>query len=275
MIYPLLLPPDLFPLELQPIIYFVLLPLAILVLMGLGLIIWFVVMPSEARTLSLNRLKKKPLVLYETEDGTAHLETATIYPEGFLIGNQSKNMYLIPRPTQKKVVERELKAKGYSKAKIEKLYNVLQEMEEKALSAGILKGLGVRIFFAYQSVGIATSLASLVGLTYTGDKNQYMAIPVIAKTKKVIKPSELALHENKKTKEWFVNVALPVNPNIVQKYFVKNYTQNQLIALFRKGVEVGLAKASNPLGKWLVPLLIILAVVVVIVIGIAVVLGGV
>lgn len=267
MIYPMLLPPDLFPLEMQPLIYFVLLPLACLVMFIVPLVLFFFVFPPEARLYVFNKFQKKPMIDYETEDGTRHLETAKIYPEGFLIGDKSKNIYLLPRPTQRNVIAAELQEllKGdgtkYTEDDIEEIYDTLNKLEKRTLSAGIVKGLGVRIFRAYQSLGLATTLAQLVGLSYVGeDSTAYMAVPIVAKSSKkmgqVLKPSELVLHENKKLKEWYVNVLLPVIPSIAQKFFNKNYTQNQLIALKNWAIEYGKAQASNPLGKWFIYILI-------------------
>ena len=137
-----------------------------------------------------------------------------------------------------------------------------------------MKGLGVRIFRAYQSVGVATSLSQLVGLNSVGDKKKAcMLVPVVAKTNNVVKPTELVLTKDKKLKEFVVNVLLPVVPSTVQKYFSYNYTMNQIIAVYRKGIQVGEERAKNPLGKWLMPLLIILIVVGIVVIGGAMLLG--
>lgn len=269
-----LLPPELFPIELQPIIYFILLPLALIVSLVIPWILYFFVFPPEARLYIMDKIHKKPLIDYETEDGTRHLETAKIYPEGFLIGDKSKNIYLLPRPTQRRIIERELEGQNYTKKQIDQTYRILNELENRVLKAGVVKGLGVRIFRAYQSVGIASSLAQLVGLTYTGNKEQvYMAVPVVAKTKNVIKPTELYLEHDKKLKEWFVKIQLPVIPSVLQKFFNHNYTQNQLIAVFRKGIQIGEARARNPMGKWLIPIIVICLIVGIVVIVAAVALG--
>lgn len=280
MMHPLLLPPELFPLELQPIIYFILLPLAVVVFAFiLPSIFWFIFMTPNARTETLDRLKKRDLIEVQVETGVSFIETVKVRPEGFMVGDKTKNIYVIPRPTQKEVILDEMQTKGATDEDIKKVQDQLKNLEKQTLNASIVKGLGVRKFYAYQSFGIATTLAQLVGLDLEGIENKevYMAVPVVAKTNKrsgPIKPVDLVLNKNERLKEWLVKVVLPVTPSLVQKHFNKNYTQNQLIAIYKAGIEEGKESVSNPLGKWLMPILIIVIIGAVILLGATFLLSG-
>jgi hypothetical protein len=281
MIEPLLLPPELFPESLVPIVYTVLLPLAVIIFaVVLPLAFWFILMTPNARTETLDKLGKKDIVELQTETGTTFEETVTVYPEGFMIGSKTKNIYLVPRPIPKDIIMSELEAQGLTQAKIKKTYKEIKELEKITLNAGVIKGLGVRKYYAYQSVGVATTLAQLTGLDLEGikDKEVYMAVPVVAKTNKkvgqVVKPTELVLDKNEKTKNWLVKVIWPVLPSLVQRHFNTSYLQTQMKALYEHGIAVGMARAHNPMGKWLIPILVIVVVVGVVILGATLFLGG-
>lgn len=286
----LYLPPELFPPEWQPVIYFILLPLTILGLLFKDLIVWFLLYPPEARLYIMDKLfHKKSLLDYEDETGTRYLTMVDVYPEGLLFDVKKKLVFLLPTPINRNQIKAILEAtKDMSKDKINEVFKALDEMEKKTLRAGIVKGLGVRIYRGYQTIGVATSLASLVGLEFDENaleiaeadqkkedlESRFMAIPIFAKLKGRLEPTKLFIEQGKIAKEWTVNVLLPVRPSVVKKYINGVYDQGQLIALYRKGVEEGMARAKSPLGKWLLPIFIIAMLVLGVLIVAGIFLGG-
>jgi len=274
------LPPDIFPVELQPIIYFTVLPTIILLqLVGVA-IIYFIVMPPEARLYLWNKVKKYPMIDYETDSGVRKIECMKPHSEGVNYGLTTGNTYLTPRPISNELIlkvitpeleERvmELRSEGKSKEEIDKdidkkVYAAIKDvrdMERVVLRPSIVQGLGVPIFRCYLSKAIATTLAHLTGLEYSGkSKSTQIAIPLIKKTGKRIEAVELNLGKDKKTDKWVVDVVLPVDPNVVKKWFPYMWTQSQLKASNRISEELGRSKEA---GMWKKYIMIIGAMVVI------------
>lgn len=95
-----ILPPEIFPVDMQPLIYFTLLPLiAIFAFIGVVLlVVVYFMLPAEAKTHAWNKLKKKPLMDHTTNTGQRILETLTTYGEGITIGDKTGNVYILPQP---------------------------------------------------------------------------------------------------------------------------------------------------------------------------------
>jgi len=263
----MLLPPDIFPPDLQPIIYFTLLPLALI----LGLIIvgfvYFVWLPPTAKMYMWNKLKKRPIMDYETEDGVRGQEMVKPYSEGINYGMKTGNTYLTPRPISNELVykvltpeleelEAQLKAKKMSDAEIKeaiekrliKEIRDIRDMERVVLRPSVDKDLGVPVYRTYQSKAIATTLAHIIGLEYDGEsKTTSIAVPLIKKTGQRIEPIELNLGKDSKTGEWIMKTSLPVDPNVVKKWFKYMWTQSQIKASNRISEEIGRDKEA---GMW-------------------------
>lgn len=273
MINPLsLLPPDLFPAEMQPLIYFTILPTIIGLLLFVMIIFWVFILPPEGKLYVKNKFKKYPMIDYETDDGVRMIETMKPYTEGVNYGRLTGNTYLTPRPISNELIlkvltpeltdlEQELFDKGKTKdevaqalnEKLDKEIKKVRDMERVVLRPSIVKGLGVPIYRSYQSKAIATTLAHLVGLEYSGDsKSAMIAIPLIKKTGKRIEAVELNLGKDSKTDEWIVPVSLPVDPNVVKKWFPYMWTQSQIKASNRLSEEIGQDKVAGMWKKYII-----------------------
>lgn len=258
-----IIPPDLIPVDLQPLFYFTLLPLALILGIIVVVVGYLLILPPEGRLYMANKLKKLPMVDYETDEGVRCIEMIKPYTEGVNYGVSTGNTYLTPRPIANETIlevitpdliklENKLKTEGEKDANIAKILesvfreeiNKVREMERIILKPSTVRGLGVPIYRAYQSKALATTLAHLVGLEYTSDDNQQtqFAVPVVAKTGKAIQPVNLLIEKGKTKKvldEWVVNVLLPVDPNVVKKWFPYMWTQSQIKASNKISEEVG------------------------------------
>jgi len=274
-----MLPPDLFPPSMQPLIYFVILPLIVYFGIAFVAICWFIVFPPEAKLYILNRLRKKPMVDYDDESGTRHLETAKIYPEGILKCDKSKNIFFLPRPISNKYITQLLQAEkpNMTKDQIEKMLKTIRESEKTTLKPSIVKGTGTPIFRGWQSKAIVTNMATLVGLeNNSNSKNMLVAIPIATKDNIRLNPAQLLIKKGKETigvaKEWVANVLLPVDCSVIQKWFDPQYTQSQVTGLQELSERIGAAKNKNVLMKWM-PLIIIFIIVMAVIMIAALFLG--
>lgn len=286
-----LLPPELFPPEMQPIIYFTLLPTIIGLQSAIMFIIYFFVMPPEAKLYLWNKLKKYPMIDYETDDGVRAIEMIKPYTEGVNYGMKTGNTYLTPRPISNELIlkvitpdleemAQKMKSQGKTDAEIEEAANKkvdeeikkVREMERVILRPSIVKGLGVPIYRAYQSKAIATTLAHLVGLEYSGNsKSTNIAVPIVKKTGKRIDPVELNLGKDKRTDEWIMNTSLPVDPNVVKKWFRYMWTQSQIKASNRISEEIGREKEE---GYWKKMIMVVVVIGALLAIGIVAMMIG-
>jgi hypothetical protein len=123
-----ILPPEIFPSDMQPLIYFTILPLIVIfAFIGLVLlIIVYVMMPIEAKTHLWNKLKKKPLMDHTTNTGQSILETITTYGEGITIGDRTGNVYILPQPIGMDMIVQQI-APELEAIKNYVLYNILQQ----------------------------------------------------------------------------------------------------------------------------------------------------
>ena len=285
-----LLPPELFPTDMQPLVYFTILPTIIGLLIFLIVLTYVFILPPEAKLYLWNRFKKDPMIDYETDEGVRKLETMKSKSEGVNYGMKTGNTYLTPRPISNELLlsvitpdlealERELKKTGKKDEKGKKIdytddeikmlidqkayeeIRKVREMERAVLRPSIVAGLGVPIYRCYQSKAIATTLAHLIGLEYSGDsKSTQIAIPLVAKTGKRLEAVELNLGKDKKTGEWIVNAMLPVDPNVIKKWFKYMWTQSQIKASNRISEEIGRDKEQ---GFWKRAILIVAAIAII------------
>ncbi len=242
--------------------YFTVFPL--MVILGIFLLVflaimWFLWVPPEAKVYTINKLNKQIMLDYETEDGIRHLETAKAYTEGILVGNKTKNVYFLPRPISNEAVKKLLQQENITEDEIQKVVDNIRDMETKTLRAGIVSSLGCRIYRAYQSKAVATTLNTLVGLEHSGeDKTIPMVLPAITTTDKILKKVKLKstskkdeliqkINEKLETGQNIIRVLLPVDPALVQKFFNAQYTQSQQRARDRISEAIG---ASEEKGYW-------------------------
>lgn len=285
-----LLPPDIFPPEMQPIIYFTLLP-TIIIIMAIIFVVIYLYAPKVSKMYFFNKLKKLPIVDYETDDGRRGQETVTPYTEGVAFGNTTKTPYLFPRPLSNKLILykltpelEETKQKMLKEGKTEeqitkKLEEIIteeikdaREMERVVLRPSIDKDIGVPIYRAYLSRVNATTLAHIVGLENTGkSKSSIIAVPIVKKTGKRLEPVELNIGKDKKTDSWAMPVALPVDPKVIKKWFSLMWNPSQLTASNLVSEQIGLKNAE---GFWKKFMIIICVMVGILLIGIVAMMMG-
>jgi hypothetical protein len=271
-----LLPPEMFPPEIQPLIYFTLMPLAIGFLLLFMLGAWFIWFPPEARLYIMNKLHKKTMFDVENEAGVRFLDTGTILPEGIAVLDKSKLTLLIGRPVSNDRVAMELaKMKpNVTLSELESVIKKIRDVEKVTLKPSIVKGLGCRIFRVYQSFGVATSLANLVGLEYSGQsKTTPLAIPILAKTGKRLSPAKLFIKKGIELAEWIVPVALPVDATVSKLWSHLDVSPLQADKLVYLGERRRELQQGSSLRKWL-PYILLIIIIIVIALGAILLLGG-
>jgi hypothetical protein len=274
-----MMPPEMFPPDLQPIIYFTLMPSIILFGALFLVVFWFLVIPPEAKTYIKNKLSKKDMFDVETESGVRILDTGKIYPEGIAILDKTKLIVPVPRPVPNQQLQLNLAASGeLTEDKLAEVKSAVQDAERLTLKPSVVKGLGCRIYRVFQSTALATTLATLVGLEYDGNsKHSFMAIPVLTKNGKRVEPATLLIKKGKKSvgelNDWVTKVFLPVDPNVIRKYFNPQFSPSQADAMQKLGEALERERSGSMLKKWMFPLIII-AMVVVVAIILVVMLGG-
>lgn len=269
-----LLPPSVFPTELQPLIYFTLMPVALIFGAVFLLLFWFLFMPPEAKLYIKNKFSKKDMFDVETESGVRILDTGTIYPGGLAILDKTKLKLLIGRPIPTDQIKMSLPDNVSNKG-LKKIIKAIRNTEKTTLKGSIVKGLGCKIHRVYQSSAIVTSLATLVGLEYDGNgKSTQMAIPVLAKTKKQIEPTNLFIKKGMELKEWIVDVALPVEPSVIRAWSHLQVSPQQTDKLYYLGERLADLKQGSVLKKWLVPIILIVVVIAIVLIAVVLLSSG-
>jgi len=278
MIQPLnLLPPDLFPPDIQPLIYFTIMPAIIIFGIVFLIFFWILIIPPEAKTYIKNRIWKKDMFDVETESGVRILDTGKIHPEGIAVLDKTKLILPIPRPIPNQQIQMAMTSMGIEQNEINTIIKQVQEAERITLKPSIVKGLGCRMYRVFQSTALATTLATLVGLTHDGNsKSALMAIPVLAKNGKRIEPAKLLIKQGEKLTEltqWIVKVALLVDPNIIRTFFNPQFSPSQADAIEHLGELKERARSGSILKKWMLPIILIV-IIVIIAISAVVLLGG-
>lgn len=291
-----ILPPDLFPPSIQPLVYFTLLPLA-LILCGVGFLVFYLlVLPPEAKTYLWNRFKKKDMFDVETESGVRILDTGTIYAGGIVKLDKTKLVFPIPRPIPNQQIRMNMASNGMDMKNVDKVMKKVQEAEKATLKPSIVKGLGCRIYRMFQSTALATTLATLVGLEYNGNsKTSVMAVPLLAETGekaklhlknskptksginvagKRVEPAKLFIKKGTEVKEWLVDVLLPVDPNVIRKWFDPQFSPTQADDIQHLGERLERERAGSALKKWLAPIFIIMMIVIVAIIAVVLLSSG-
>jgi hypothetical protein len=283
-----ILPPELFPPELAPLIYFTILPLIILVggMVLVIILVLYITSPHEAKIHFWNRFKKK-LILDTEMHGRAKLETATTYPDGINIGDKTNNVIAAPQPTsmqeiaeglhdQFEAIEKDLTEKNtQAKEKLtnEQLVELIQntqaslfnqevkrinEYEREAIHASTTS-YGAPILRVYGARAVATTLAQLAGLSYKGEnKTTRLAIPILAKNKQRIEPAQLFLEKDKELKNYYMNIGLPVDPSVAKKWFPKSYNPSIINSIEENAELVGQNKQKKK-DRMLLYMMIVLA----------------
>jgi len=291
-----MLPPELFPTELQPLIYFTLLPLAILFGLVMVIVIYLFFIPSEGKTHMWYRIKKLPLMDHETNEGIRILEPMKSYGSGINVGTKTGNNYLIPQPIsmntilmelqpQLQQIEKEMKEKHPNvnpelirkkQAEIvDEEIKEIRKMERVLLSPSICKGSGAPIWRSYGSKAIGVKLAHLVGLSYEADNTETrLAIPLSVKTGKRLEPAKLFFENGKPTvDQWTMPVSLPVNPSIVKKWFPKMWNPAQIAALKQIHEEIG-RKGAEKNQKQLIMIMAFMAGMVILAVVVGLIMSG-
>lgn len=267
-----LLPPDMFPPDLQPLIYFTLMP-AIIICGFIGLIMFYIlVVPPEAKTYIWNKISKKDMFDVETESGVRILDTGKIYPEGIAKLDKTKLTVPIPRPIPNQQIKLNMASQGMTQDKMDEVIKQVREAERSTLKPSIVKGLGCRIYRVFQSTALATSMKALVGLEYDGNsKTSVMVIPVRNNKQKINLTS--LLKKGRKADEVIMDVALPVDPNVIRKWFDPQFSPSQADAIQHLGEQLERERTGSMLRKWMFPIIIII-VIVVIALAAVMLLGG-
>ena len=291
-----MLPPELFPTDLQPLIYFTLLPMAILFGIAVVIIFYIFFIPSEAKTHIWYRFKKLPLMDYETNEGLRILEPMKSYGNGINVGTKTGNSYIIPQPIsmntilmelqpQLEQIEKDMKTKNPKvnpeaiKAKqaelVEEEIKEIRKMERVTLSTSSCKGSGAPIWRSYGSKAIGVKLAHLVGLSYEADNTETrLAIPLSVKTGKRLEPAKLFFENGKPTTDqWTMPVSLPVNPSIVKKWFPKMWNPAQIAALKQIHEEIG-RKGAEKNQKQLIMIMAFMAGMVILAVVVGLIMSG-
>lgn len=274
-----LLPPNLFPPDMQPLIYFTLMPAAIIFGAVFLLVFYLLIVPEEAKTVIWNRIKRKDMFDVESESGVRLLDTGKLHPEGIAELDKTKLILPIPRPIPNQQIKLNMATKDIDPSKIDEIVKAVQQAEKVTLKPSIVKGLGSRIYRVYQSTALATTLATLVGLEYDGNsKTALMAVPILAKDGKRVEPAKLLLKKGKKKigelSEWIMPVALPVDPNVIRKWFDPQFSPSQADAIEHLGEAKERERSGSMLKKWLLPLGIIMAIIIVAIIAVMLLSGG-
>jgi len=280
MINPLsILPPDIFPPDMQPIIYFTILPVIIGVLL-FGYLVLYLYAPKTSKLYFFNKMKKHPIVDFETDEGVRGQETIKTYSEGVCFGTKTGTPYIFPRPISNELIlyrmepelkELEEKLKAENKTKpakdqlskeqiIDKLrervseeIKAVRKMEGTTLRPSVDNDLGVPVYRAYRSRVNATTLVHMLGLGQDGDDKQTLfAIPMVKKTGKRCEAVELNLGKDKNTDEWIMNVYLPVDPKVLKKWVPDMWTPSQLTASNLISEEIGRQKNEGLMKKYLI-----------------------
>ena len=256
-----LLPPDLFPPDVQPLIYFTILPTIIGLLLAFDFIFYFFVMPSEAKFHTWNKRKKKPIFDIHTEDGRRVLETGRVHSSGAVELHGSKENISLGLPLTRSQIKEKL-PKDATPQQIAKKVKEIRE-NEKVIFKPSTTSYGARIFHVFRTTAIATSLAALVGLEYDGQsKTAPMNVRILAKVGKRVVPAKVFLKDGKELKHWIVDVLLPVDPTIVRKYFDPDFNPTTAKRFYWLGYERGAGKGESFLKKYLP--YIILAIIIVV-----------
>lgn len=275
MIQPLqIMPPDLFPPSLQPLIYFTLMPLALILGVVFIIVFWVLIIPEEAKMYIKNKIRKKDMFDVETESGVRFLDTGKIYPEGIAKLDKSKLVLPIPRPIPAQQIKMNMATKGMKPKDIDKIMKAVQEAEKTTLKPSIVKGLGCRIYRVFQSTALATTLATLVGLEYDGNsKTSTMAIPMATKNGKRIEPAKLFIRKGQELKSWVMPVGLPVDPNVIRKWFDPQFSPSQAKAIEYIGMMKERTRTGSAL-KSMLPYIAIIFIIIVVAIVAVMFLGG-
>jgi len=227
------------------LMYFTVFPL--MVILGIFLLVFIAIMyvlwvPPEAKTYIKNKLKKKLMMDYESEAGVRKIETCTSYPEGIVVGDNSKNVYFLPRPISNAAVKKLLQQKDMTEDEIQKVVDNIRNMENRSLRPSIVSGIGCRIYRAFTSKAISTTLSALTGLEYSGEGK---TVPVVISTPK---SAELLKTINEKLKiSNIIRVLLPVDPSVIQKWFPSQFTESQIRSRDRLSELIG---AKDEKGYW-------------------------
>jgi len=227
--------------------YFTLFPL--MVILGICFLVFLVIMyvlwvPPEAKVCIKNKMKKCVMVFCQNEDGTARLGVNDSYAEAILVDKKTKDVNFIGRPILNQSIRKRLERDDLTKNEINDLIKDIRNMENTTLKPSIVKGIGCPLYFTYRSKAIAATLSTLVGLEYSGENKTVPVIIPIPKSQKLLKTINAQL---KKTGKNVVNVALPVNPSLTQKWFPASYTQSQIRARDRMSEAIG---RSDEKGYW-------------------------
>jgi len=230
----MILPPNIFPPEWQPLVYFTILPLTIIAGIILIVIFWLWFVPPEAKVYIKNKLSRKLMIDYESESGIRKIETCKAYPEGIVVGDTTKNVYFLPRPISNAAIKKLLQKDKLNETQMQQVIEDIRDMENRSVRPGIVGGIGCKIYRAYTSKAIGTSISTLAGLEYSGDSKKVTVVIQTPESPKLLKK----INEQLKTSN-VVRVLLPVDPSIIQKFFNAQYTESAIRARDRISEEIG------------------------------------